>query len=158
MGITNRQTQFSPDLLQLLKNKRTLVAFFLLVLNHIQIVIKRTFVSILLNEGLGFSKAAVSLFPAVDSAVMLTVFVLIMPALTRRPPRGNVALGLVASTAGYGVLALTPGPIFPLAILGTVLAALGNALERVVCTVEWTCQGRAGSIELERLVSAATEQ
>ena len=113
---------------ELMASPQTLLAFFLLVLVHAQLVIKRTFFAILLARGLGFPEASIALFPAVESAVMLAVFILVMPAVGRLAPRRAMALGVLCSAAGYLGLLLTPGPLYGPALMATGLTACGTAV------------------------------
>jgi MFS family permease len=106
----------------------TLVAFFLFAINSIHLVIRRTFFPILLTEGLGFPKEAVAVFPAVQSAVMLFVFVLAMPAIARLTPSLALSTGLAAGIAGYLLLVLSPQASYPFAVAASVLIAYSSAV------------------------------
>jgi MFS family permease len=119
---------------ELLRSPYVLIAFLLHVLNQIQLVIQRTFVGILLTRGLGFSESVVGVFPAIHSVVMLTVFVFVMPAVSRLNVTRAVRLGFAGSIAGFLVFVLSPSAHFVAAIAATVLTAFGMAV--VFPTVE----------------------
>jgi len=112
----------------LLRSPYTVLVFLVFAVNNIHVVIRRTFFAILLTEGLGFSKEAVALFPAIQSAVMLGVFVLAMPALARLTPSLALTSGLAAGVAGYVLLLLSPGASYPTVIGSSVLTAYSAAV------------------------------
>ncbi|WP_455383564.1 MFS transporter [Salinispira pacifica] len=107
---------------------RVLVAFFLLLASNIHLVLRTSFLAILLNRALGFPESAIGIFPAVQSAVMLAVFLFVMPRLAGRGPARSLAGGNLLIIAGYLVLTAVQGPSWSLALLGTVLTALGTAV------------------------------
>jgi MFS transporter, DHA1 family, tetracycline resistance protein len=115
-------------LASLVRSPFTLLAFVLFAINSVHLVIRRTFFSILLTEGLGFPKEAVALFPAIQSAVMVVVFVFAMPALARRTPAFALSTGLVAGVAGYLVLVLSPQASYAFAVISAILTAYSSAV------------------------------
>jgi MFS transporter, DHA1 family, tetracycline resistance protein len=115
-------------LASLVRSPYTLLAFVLFVINSVHLVIRRTFFSILLTEGLGFPKEAVALFPAIQSAVMVVVFVFAMPALARRTPAFALSTGLVTGIAGYLLLVLSPQASYAFAVVSAILTAYSSAV------------------------------
>jgi MFS family permease len=112
----------------LARSPYTLLAFLLFVLNNIHLVIRRTFFSILLTEGLGFPNEAVAVFPAVQSVVMLLVFVFAMPALARLTPALNLSTSLAAGIAGYVLLVLSPQGSYAMVVISSILTAYSSAV------------------------------
>ena len=112
----------------LARSRYTLLAFLLFVINNIHLVIRRTFFSILLTQGLGFPNEAVAVFPAVQSVVMLLVFVLAMPALARLTPALNLTTSLAAGIAGYLLLVLSPQGSYAMVTMSSILTAYSSAV------------------------------
>lgn len=110
----------------------TLIAFLLFAFDNIHLVIRRTFFSILLTEGLGFPKEAVALFPAVQSVVMLLVFVLAMPALARLTPGLALSTSLAAGLVGYVLLVLSPQASYAMVVASSILTAYSSAVSRAI--------------------------
>ena len=106
----------------------TLIAFLLFAINNVHLVIRRTFFSILLTEGLGFPKEAVALFPAVQSVVMLLVFVLAMPALARLTTSLSLSTSLAAGIVGYLLLVISPQGSYPMVVASAILTAYSSAV------------------------------
>ncbi len=110
----------------------TLIAFLLFVFDNIHLVVRRTFFSILLTEGLGFPKEAVAIFPAVQSVVMLVVFVLAMPALARLTPGLALSSSLVAGIVGYLLLVLSSQANYAIVVVSSILTAYSSAVSRAI--------------------------
>ncbi len=113
---------------QLLRNPLTLTALVLNLLLTIQMTLKGTFLSILLIRRLGFSAGSISLFPAINSAVVLLVYTLAMPAVGRMKIHRPLAFGLVCSASSFLLLAASPIRSMPFVIVSTILGALGGAI------------------------------
>jgi len=113
---------------ELAGNRVILVIFALLVLATIQMTLWRTFFAILLTQRLHFPDPSVSLFPAVQSAVMLAVFLFVMPRLVRYDFKASLFWALLACLAGSVSLILAPQRSYPAVIAGTVLLAAGMAV------------------------------
>ncbi len=109
-------------------SRYTLIAFLLFAFNNIHLVIRRTFFSILLTEGLGFPSEAVAVFPAVQSVVMLLVFVLAMPALARLTPGLALSTSLAAGVGGYLLLVASPQGSYPMVVVSSILTAYSSAV------------------------------
>jgi DHA1 family tetracycline resistance protein-like MFS transporter len=111
-----------------LRNPTVVLAFALAILLNVQNTLRGSFVAILLTRGLGLPARHIALFPAINAAVMLAVFLFWMPSLSRgnpvRPLLGGFAL-LVSSAA---LLAVAPRGSYAVVIVSTVLGALGGAV------------------------------
>jgi MFS family permease len=114
--------------LNLLKSPLTLISFTLVIIKNIHITVKRTFLAILLTEGLGFPKESVALFPAIHSVVMLLVFLFVMPTMGRLGAKRSLLVGYLALIAGYLVLVFSPLRSYTVVIISTVLTAFGTAV------------------------------
>lgn len=114
--------------LNLLKSPLTLISFTLVIIKNIHITIKRTFLAILLTNGLGFPKEAVALFPAIHSVVMLLVFLFVMPTMGRLGAKRSLLIGYLTLLTGYLVLVLSPFRSYTVVIISTVLTAFGTAV------------------------------
>ena len=114
--------------LNLIKSPLTLISFSLVIIKNIHITIKRTFLAILLTEGLGFPKEAVALFPAIHSVVMLLVFLFVMPTMGRLGAKRSLLVGYLTLIAGYLVLVFSPLRSYTVVIISTVLTAFGTAV------------------------------
>jgi len=113
---------------QLLRNPLTLTALVLNLLLTIQMTLKGTFLSIQLNRRLGFSAGSNSIFPAINSAVVLLVYSLAMPAVGRMKIHRPLAFGLVCSALSFLLLAASPSRSMPFVIASTILGALGGSI------------------------------
>ena len=112
----------------LLREPRLLLVFLISLLGNVRMMLRQTFLSILLTNGLEFSAKGIAVFPALHSAVMLLIFVFFMPRLSRSDPKRPIIGGLLLSAMGYLILILASGPSYPLILASTVLTAAGTAL------------------------------
>ncbi|WP_249864319.1 hypothetical protein [Paenibacillus konkukensis] len=139
MGVRKRQESRNGSLLGSLKEYRQvtkelfanaplMIIFCVYVLFQFQQTMKNTFLSLFLVEHLQVGAAAVSLFPAVTSAVMLLLMYKAVPRLKEahavRYMIGGFALSLLSNVI---LIFQSPGSLFWL-ILSTVLAASGSIL------------------------------
>ena len=116
------------DALDALRVPAFAVAAAASILASIMSIVRNTFQSILLTRGLGFSAAAISLFPLLNSAVMLAALVFLVPALARRGTAVSLAAGFGSMAAGAAILAASPARSWVVALLGTALGGLGSAV------------------------------
>lgn len=105
-----------------------LTAFALAVLNNVHLVLRDTFLGIILNRGLGLPQETLAIFPALGAAVSLGVYLFVMPGLGRRNPTKPLLAGLGLLTAGYGVLLVAPTGGFSSAVAATLAVAIGAAV------------------------------
>ncbi len=121
-------SEYARIIRQLLRNPLTLVALLLSLLLTIQVTLKSTFLSILLIRGLGFPEGSISVFPAINSAVVLLVYTLAMPAVGRMKIHRPLLFGLVCSAASFLLLAASPVRGMLVVVASTVVGALGGAI------------------------------
>lgn len=112
----------------LARSPLVLAAFAISILANIAFFLKATFLPILLTRGLAFPEADIAVFPAIASAVMLVVLVLVMPSLARRGIARPLFAGAACAAASAAALALSPSRSFPIVVASTVLGAIGSAL------------------------------
>jgi Na+/melibiose symporter-like transporter len=105
-----------------------LTAFALAVLNNVHVVLRNTFLGIILNRGLELPQEMLAVFPAAGSAAALLVHVFIMPGLGRRNPKRPLFAGLLLLIAGYGLLLFAPRGSFAAAMVSTIVAGVGAAV------------------------------
>ncbi len=112
----------------LARTPRIRAAFAISFLANIAFFLKATFLPILLTRGLAFPEATIAVFPAIASAVMLFVLVLLMPSLARGGIARPLLAGAACTAASAAALAASPLQSFPIAAASTVLGGLGSAL------------------------------
>ena len=110
------------------RNPAILVVFLILTLNSVQITLRTTFFAILLTQRLGFSDASIALFPAVQSVVMLGVYLFLMPRLGRYDFKISIGGGLLLTLVGVALLILSPVKSYPTVIAAAILMAGGTAV------------------------------
>jgi len=118
-----------PEVLRgLAADPLVLTAFALAVLNNVHVVLRNTFLGIILNRGLELPQEMLAVFPAAGSAAALLVHVFIMPGLGRRNPKRPLFAGLLLLIAGYGLLLFAPRGSFAAAMVSTIVAGVGAAV------------------------------
>jgi MFS transporter, DHA1 family, tetracycline resistance protein len=112
----------------LLSNPVTIAAFLINILININVIMRGTFLSILLTKTLGFPDGAIAIFPFIHAGIMLFVFVFVMPSIGRmgiaRPLFAGVALLALSAV----LLILAPPLSWAAVIASTVLGSVGTAL------------------------------
>ncbi len=118
-----------PEVLRgLAADPLVLTAFALAVLNNVHVVLRNTFLGIILNRGLELPQEMLAVFPAAGSAAALLVHVFVMPGLGRRNPKRPLFAGLLLLIAGYGLLLFAPRGSFAAAMVSTIVAGVGAAV------------------------------
>jgi DHA1 family tetracycline resistance protein-like MFS transporter len=112
----------------LARSPLTLAAFSISTLLTIQMVLKTTFLAILLTRGLAFPEWTIAIFPAVGAAATLLVYLLVLPSLSRHGTAGPLLAGLTLSAAGAILLVICPPLSFVMVIASTLLTAAGAAI------------------------------
>lgn len=79
-------------------------------------------------KGLGLSEESIGVFPAISSAVMLCVFLFVIPALSRFEAVKPLTWGTVTLCLSYLFLVLTPRYSYTAVTISTILGALGSAV------------------------------
>lgn len=109
----------------------TAVAVYILFLTYIPV---GTFSSLyyvpFFSEALGIGKSTVSVLGAVNSAVMLFIFVLVIPAICRFRPEHNMLTGILLQAAALLGFILIPRGSLAAAIFFVVVFAVGFGLFR----------------------------
>ena len=106
----------------------TILAFLISILINIAMVLRGTFLSILLTKTLGFPEATIAVFPFVQSGVMLFVLIFIMPSVSRRTAFWPLSMGILFIAAGALILVVSPPQSLAAVIVSTVLSGIGTAL------------------------------
>ena len=110
------------------KKPQTFVAFVILLLASVQLLYSRTFLPILLREGLEFPLGVIALIPAVASAVKMTIYVFVMPGLGRLSTTKGLTIGVSFSALGIGLLIIAPVSGVAVALVAILLEAVGAAI------------------------------
>jgi MFS transporter, DHA1 family, tetracycline resistance protein len=110
------------------KTPSTMFAFLIVFFGNIQMLYNRTFLSLLLREGLQFPLALIAVVPALTSAMKMLIYVFIMPGLGRVNPSKALRFGLACSALGIVLLIAAPvGGIF-MVFCGILLESGGFAI------------------------------
>jgi len=120
--------EYKEICIQLIKNSQALIAFALMVLNNIQITLRSSFQAILLTKGLELPESTIGIFPAVTSAVMLFIYLFVMPALGRLKVTHPLCWGFILSIISNGILVLSPQGKFYIVVISTFIGAVGGAM------------------------------
>jgi MFS transporter, DHA1 family, tetracycline resistance protein len=113
---------------KLVMNPLTVLAFVLAVLANFNIQYRNIFLSIVLNKGIQIPQAAIALFPALASAVVLIIYIFIMPKVGGRRIPGVLRIGFLANFTANFLLFVSPAGSFLFVTLSTLANAVGTAL------------------------------
>jgi DHA1 family tetracycline resistance protein-like MFS transporter len=113
---------------RLARTPLTLAAFGISTLLSIQVVLKTTFLAILLTRGLAFPEGTIAIFPAIGAVASLLVYLLVLPSLSRRGMAKPMLMGLALSAAGVLALVICPPKSWVLVIASTLLSAAGSGI------------------------------
>ncbi|GAB4221881.1 MAG: hypothetical protein Kow009_13350 [Spirochaetales bacterium] len=105
----------------------TRAAFLLVMLNNVQIVLRNTFLGIVLNRGIDLPQETLGLFPAVASTVMLFIYLFVMPAMGSRHPAKPLLFGFTLFLAGTLALLITPSGNLSWALVSYFITSIGYA-------------------------------
>jgi MFS family permease len=114
--------------MQLLKSPHTMLAFALMLFNNVQITLRNTFSAILYTKGLGLSEETIGMFAATTSAIMLFIYLFVMPTLGKLKVTRPLFWGFVLSIISNGIFVLSPPGKLYLSVLAIVIGATGMAL------------------------------
>jgi DHA1 family tetracycline resistance protein-like MFS transporter len=106
----------------------SIIAFLINILLNINVVMRGTFLSILLTKTLGFPDATISIFPFVHAGIMLFVFVFVMPSVSKRGTTRPLFSGIVLLSLSALLLIASPPLSYITIIASTILASVGTAL------------------------------
>ena len=113
---------------KLISTPFTMVAFLLSVFTNINNIIRMNFFAIVMTQKLGFSQQSLSLFPVVQAAVMLLVYLLVMPTLGKLKFKMPLMSAFIAMVLSNLLLVVSPNENFFMIILSTALTAYGIAV------------------------------
>lgn len=112
----------------LISNPYTIVAFFFSVFLRVHAMIRANFFAIILTKKLNFSQGSIALFPAIQSSLMLVVYLFIMPWVSRRDIKRPLLTAFISLTASNVILVLAPKESYVSVIISTLLMAYGTAI------------------------------
>ena len=82
------------------RNKKTLFFFILTAVYNTALVVKAPFFALLITQALHFSDASAGYFAAASSGVMLAVYFIVQPLLSRLRPKAPLSVGIGLCAAG----------------------------------------------------------
>src|SRR5690606_34753514 len=106
----------------------TVVVFLLSVFTNINNIIRANFFAIVLTQKLEFSQQSLSFFPVVQSAIMLFIYLFVMPTLGKLKFKKPLMSAFAAMVLSNVILVISPKQSFFMIILSTALAAYGIAV------------------------------
>lgn len=106
----------------------TIVVFLLSVFTNINNIIRMNFFAIVLTQKLEFSQQGLSFFPVVQSAIMLLIYLFIMPTLGKLNFKKPLLSAFAAMVLSNFLLVISPKQSFFMIILSTILTAYGTAV------------------------------
>ena len=116
------------DIPRIFSSRGALVAMLMLAFHAIYVTVRNTFFAVYLTGGLGFSAAAVGVFPAIRSVIILILFFAVVPRLDQERHVGYLLIGVITTVASLVLLVVAPVQALTLVIASTVLEAFGAAL------------------------------
>ncbi|NLI60645.1 MAG: MFS transporter [Clostridiales bacterium] len=119
---------YKNALVQLVSTPFTMVAFLLSIFTNINNIIRMNFFAIVLTQKLGFSQQSLSFFPVVQAAIMLLVYVFVMPTLGKLKFKMPLMSAFAAMVLSNLLLVISPNQSFFMIILSTALTAYGTAV------------------------------
>lgn len=108
-------------------NPLTRAAFLLVMLNNVQIVLRNTFLGIVLNKGIDLPQETLGVFPAIGSVVVMFIYIFIMPVVGSEPPAKPLLFGLSFFLGGTLLLLFTPRGNLSWALGAHFIASFGSA-------------------------------
>jgi DHA1 family tetracycline resistance protein-like MFS transporter len=121
-------TEYAGIIRHLAASPVTIIAFLINILININVVMRGTFLSILLTKTLGFPEGTISIFPFVHAGIMLFVFVFVMPSVGKRGTSRPLLFGAGFLTLSALLLIVSPPLSYVAVIASTVLGSIGTAL------------------------------
>jgi DHA1 family tetracycline resistance protein-like MFS transporter len=128
VGLRHAFQGYGRVISRLARTPLTLVAFSISTLLSIQVVLRTTFLAILLTRGLAFPEGTIAIFPAVGAVASLLVYLLVLPSLFRHGMAKPMLVGLALSAAGALALVISPPKSWVAVIASTLLTAAGSAI------------------------------
>ena len=113
---------------KLISTPFTMVAFLLSIFTNINNIIRMNFFAIVLTQKLGFSQQSLSFFPVVQAAIMLLVYLFVMPTLGKLNFKMPLMSAFATMVLSNLLLVISPNQSFLMIILSTALTAYGTAV------------------------------
>lgn len=120
--------QYTGVISELVRNRATVPAILVLLAVMIYNTVRNAFWAVLLTEGLSFSAESLSWFHALRSAVLLSLYVLVVPRMDHSRVRQSLLSGFTLTAGGLVCLIFAPARSIPVVVLATVLEASGYAI------------------------------
>ncbi len=120
--------EYSRIIRHLASSPVTIIAFIINILLNINVVMRGTFLSILLTKTLGFPEGTIAIFPFIHAGIMLFVFVFVMPSVSKRGTTRPLFAGILFLTMSAFLLIASPPLSYVTIIASTILASVGTAL------------------------------
>ena len=113
---------------QLIESPYMLIAFMLTVATNIHNIIRSNFLAIALTQKLGLSQGSIAIFPAIQSGIMLLIFLFVMPTVGRLHFKKPLLSSFISLLLSNLLLVLSPEQSYIVVGLSTVLMAYGTAV------------------------------
>ncbi|MCL1830899.1 MAG: MFS transporter [Oscillospiraceae bacterium] len=110
-------------------DKLLVIAILLRAINFIQLMMKNTYLAVLITERLGFSADTMALYQTLSAVIMLVVLLGITPFLSKITKRWPIALGVAFHITATTLLLISPPTgNYLLLIITAVCDAFGTAI------------------------------
>lgn len=116
------------DIPRILASRGTLLVIALLAMHAVYAMIRGTFFSVLLAEGLEMTPREIGLFPALRSVIILVVFFAVIPRLRQERYVGYLVAGIALTIGSLVMLVLAPVRGVFVVSVSTVVEAFGAGL------------------------------
>jgi MFS family permease len=107
-------------------NRAAVVAFVLAVLSNIHMMVRNSFLSIVLTKGIGLPAALIAIFPPLASVVTLGAYFFLIPRV--KNIRGALFLSLGANFMGNILFFFAPTGNIAVVLAATFMIALGSGV------------------------------
>jgi MFS family permease len=129
VGMRDVFASYVPALKRILGDKLFVLVLLLRALNTVQLMLRTTFLAVLITGRLGFPAEAVAVFQSVSAAVMLVTLLFAAPLLSRVTRYWPVTAGVLFHTAATAVLLVSPpSQSYLLLAAAAVLTAMGTSV------------------------------
>ena len=120
--------EYPAILVHVFREPQTLAAFMMAVLNNVHIVLKNTFLGIILYRGLGLSQESLAIFPAVGAGAAMLIHIFVMPSLGKLDPKRPLFFGLLSLVLCYGLLLFAHPGSYAAAFAASLAGGVGAAV------------------------------
>ena len=121
-------SQYRGVISTLLRNRATVAAIFILLAVMIYNTVRNAFWAVLLTEGLLFPAEALSWFHALRSAILLALYLLVVPRLDHSRVTRPLLVGFSLTALGLVCLIAAPARSVLFVVTATILEASGYAI------------------------------